>query len=67
MNLKPSAVSIPSPQSFVAEPPIPIINSLQPSSTACKINSPSPKVVVLSGLGGANFFDADMGLTSGMG
>ena len=47
---QPSACSIPMPPSLVALPPMPIINSVQPLSTASRIISPTPRVVVRKGV-----------------
>ena len=41
-NLAPNACAIPAPASLVALPPIPIIKSLYPWSSASNITSPKP-------------------------
>src|SRR6266516_981943 len=45
----PSACAMPAPPSLVALPPIPMRSRRQPRSTALRINSPVPQVVVIRG------------------
>ncbi len=50
VSLRPSACSIPAPQSFEELPPSPMIKSRQPLSRASVIICPTPYVVVYIGL-----------------
>ena len=49
VNTAPKALSIPSPPSFVALPPMPISSDFAPHRMACAISSPVPKLVVFRG------------------
>ncbi|EXI74920.1 MAG: hypothetical protein AW07_01531 [Candidatus Accumulibacter sp. SK-11] len=49
MKLAPSARAMPAPPSFVALPPMPMMIRRSPQSSAARISSPVPKVVVSRG------------------